>query len=397
MTHPLGIPTLRSLRGALIATMASVAGAAGSLSLADETIEIDELLPAHDDDVNAALAEAVNQLDATGGVIFLSGATQYSAKSSTPITRAEGDAEIVITTRSGEPATIDQHDRPRDLLVLRGARSLRIENLRLVGRRASGGGGVAIRDCERVTLRDVECRDAGAVGVSISSTTRTKLIRVTVSNAKAHGVRIQNGAYITLEEVSVVDAGWYGIGVQNGTQLTAGLKILDSKIIRSGGDGIDIKGQRVDGPPLVVIDGFDVINSGGRKSAAFDLRGHVTVSDVRIKLNPASTGLRFRLGTDIGAHEKSNGWAGYGSAERVTIDSDSPSGIGIVVQSGGVTLSECSVNGPVEKKAEVYEWANKQRPVLFQSLSINGRRVTDRDTFLTLGGSISKRPTLKFD
>ncbi|MEQ8849161.1 right-handed parallel beta-helix repeat-containing protein [Botrimarina sp.] len=397
MTHGLSVQPLRFLGGVLVAAVAVVAVAEGPDDPATTKIAIDALLPAHDHDVVAALVEAIGRLDPTGGVIYLETGGEYEAKSRTPITRAEGDAEIIITTRSGDPATINQHESPGDLLALSGVRNLRIENLRLVGSRASGGNGVVMSDCKGVTLHDVECRDAGGVGVRITNSTKTKLIRVTVNNAKAHGVRIADCTDLTLDDVSVVDAGFYGIGVQNGTQLTRGLKILNSRIIRSGGDGVDIKGQREEGPPLVVIDGLEVIDSGGRKSAALDLRGHVAVKNVRIRLRPGSTGLRFRLGADIGTHEPTNGWAGYGSAEGVTIDSDSPDGIGIVVQSGGVTLNDCSVSGPVEKKVEVYEWANKEQPVVLHELSINGERIADRNQFLASGGSISKQPTLVFE
>lgn len=397
MSYQPGIKAIQSFSVALVASVAGAAVATGSETGAGEAIEIDAVLRTHDHDFNAALADAVRRLTPTGGVIYLSSAGEYEAKSRTSITRPEGDAEIVITTRSGDPATINQRNGKGDLLALRSARNLRFENLRLVGRRDSGGNGVMIRDTSGIRLRNVVCQDAGAMGIRISAAADTQMTEVTVDNARAHGVRIANCTDLTLDGVSIIEAGMYGIGVQDGTQLTTGLKILNSRIVRSRGDGIDVKGQREDGPPLVVIDGLEVIGCGGRKSAALDLRGHVAVKNVSIKLNPGSTGLRFRLGTDIGAHEATNGWAGYGSAERVTIESDSSDGIGIVIQSGDVTLSECSVSGPVEKKAEVYEWANKRRPVVLRALSLDGQRITSQDQFLASGGTVSKQPTLVFE
>lgn len=366
-------------------------------------VEIDSLLSAHNNDFNAALGAAVSKLSRTGGVIYLSGSGEgdhhgeYQATSRTPITRREGAHEIVVTTRSGNAATVVQRGASGDLLSLLGAHNLRIENLRLIGSQGSGGNGVVISNCQGVALKNVHCRDTGAVGIRITSASNTKLTRVKVSSSRAHGVRISNCTDITLDEVTIVDAGGYGIGVQSGTQQTRGLRVLNSKIVRSRGDGIDIKGQREDGPPLVLIEGLKVVSCGGRKGAALDLRGHVAVKNVQVRLNPGSTGLRFRLGTDIGTHKKTNGWAGYGYAEQVTIDSESPHGIGIVVQSGGVTLSDCSVNGPVRKKIEIYEWANGQRPVVVRSLAFNGINISNRPLYLSAGGSIYKQPKLVFE
>ncbi len=127
-----------------------------------------------------------------------------------------------------------------------------------------------------------------------------------------------------------------------------------------------------------------------------DLLGHVAVNNVSIKLNSGSTGLRFRLGADFGDHKDINCWADYGSAERVIADSDIPEGIGIVVQSGGVTLTDCEVNGLVKKSIELYEWANRQKPVVLRALSISGEGVMNCDQLVSSGGSVAKQPELIF-
>ena len=364
------------------------------------SIDIDGLLVAHDGDLNAALIAAIKKLHPTGGTVYLNSLREgpnqgkYEVKSATPIARSHSEHEIVITTRSGKMAKVEQTANRGNILSFRNACNLRIENLRLLGKPGSGGGGIGINSCERITLTNIECRDADGLGIGISSTSSVSIEHTTVRESKAHGVRISNCEDITLNDVSIFEAGGYGIGVQNGTQLTRNLKILNSKIVRSAGDGIDIKGQRVEGPPLVVIDRVEAINNGRSNSAALDLRGHVSVKNVNIRLNPGSTGLRFRMGDDIGTNEKSNGWAGYGTATNVRIESLTPDGVGIVVQSGKVTLSQCSVSGPVKNKIHVYEWANRAQPIVIKDLSINDARIQDREQYLASGGSISKEPKL---
>jgi hypothetical protein len=306
------------------------------------TIFLDDLLPTYNDDFNQSVAAAIDQLDGTGGTMYLNGEGEganngvYQMKSKAGIYRQNSSSkEIVLTTRNGRLAEVRQ-ETSWHIVHMTETKNLRLENLKVVG-------------------------TTGFVG---------------------HGIRISNCENITLDGVEIHNAPGYAIGVQSGTQFTRNLRIYNSKLINNN-DGIDIKGQREDGSPLVYIDGLEMTQSQG---TCLDLRGYVSVKNVTLRISGSAVGLKFRLGDDIGTNDTaSNGWAGYGTAENIEVFGEDSSR-GIYIESGRVHVTNARTSGQFSPPYILYDMANKDEPVILENCYINGTPIESESHFQSLGG-----------
>ena len=195
---------------------------------------------------------------------------------------------------------------------------------------------------------------------------------------------------MTLSKLTVSNAGGYGIGVQNGKQLSTNLQIINSTIIDSGFDGIDIKGQRLDTPdPLVIIDNLTMYHrKAGNRGAALDLRGHVWVRNSRIFLGSGNQGVEFMAGDSVGTIRASNGWGGYGAITNTEIHGvgSSPAGTALGIQGGRVTAIDIKTSN-VRNAVTVGFTHNPNDTVYLKRISRDGVALTSKSQI-----SISSRP-----
>lgn len=133
-----------------------------------------------------------------------------------------------------------------------------------------------------------------------------------------HGLRGEDVNRLLLDDVGFVSTMGYGVGFQAGTNTAIRMQnfyIADTRL-----DGTDFKNKDDANEYLIIENGiFENIGWNLDGSAALDLRGAATVSNLHIKLNYTGIGIRCRV-DDIG----NNGTGGkFTSISNIFIDGQS--------------------------------------------------------------------------
>jgi Ca2+-binding RTX toxin-like protein len=363
------------------------------------TVFFDDQVTLHNGDFTQAMQASIDILQDTGGTIFLSSEGNgvhggvYTTTTFQDLVRANGTEPIIITTADDQMAAIEHGDGGTSRLGVNASVGLHFENLRVMG-------GVAVSNSSEISLEAIHSIGSGGAGISFTNVSGLTVTDILSESANVHGMRLSNVEDAIFTGTTIVDPNAYGIGIQNGRQLSQNVYFYDTSISGSGGDGVDIKGQRLyTGDPLIYFNGIDIDITSPTSGvpSGLDLRGHVSVIDANITVRGA-VGVKMRgEASGIDDFSPGNGTAGYGTLENVVVTSIDGSGTGFRIESGAVDIVNTHAIGFAPNASySVGGGSNKDFSITFQDAKIDGIEVNTYDDYLALGGTENSAYTLLF-